>query len=764
MNNQLLSSKVLSLEQAARQQSMNAAQTGIPVFVGAAERGPLEEPWVVLSYEDYFKVFGGHGTSYTLTRAVWQFYAELQNQGAICYVSRTVHYSSQVTKTHAAAKGTLDLNTDAVAASAAKVTTTEAAPWFVQNGETLVGSVNAGADNTVTFAGASAKVTGNPGADPFPWTPASPVTILAQVGAAGPIQTLTISAQAYTDSAAVADEIQAQLQDAVAYQGAAAKNLVLETGQQGTGAYIEITGGTAATVLGLTALTGTGTGNVADLSAVTFAELASLGVAAWIEDGVGPDGVAITAEDDDTATIATVDTGAAASIQFKGTGTANARFGLDVLLHEGEETVAVATLRFTQRYFGAYGDDLKAVVAKASSGKASAFDLFFYLRNILMESHANLTMDDTDATDFVEVRLNQEIEDGGSVLVLATDLDATLGTPTLDRPVDVESGAFTGAVSGLTGYVAADVIGIDLDDGGIGMWALETVLDFDVLVLPEMVDHASMISALSYCRLTRLREVFYILSTPAGLTFSQMIAFVEDNGLLRHAYAEQGAAFWPKIKIRNPDASVFTTDLKNLLVDPAATIAGVMSRNDAVRPGAIYEQPAGEDWGNLNSATGLELLGDAKVSQVQREPVRDRVYPKLINPIWKPDGAVIQIDGHRCLSDAGDFGTIAERRGMGYVEKTIRRGLRVYKHRNNNKALRKQVRRSVFSFLKQQMDLDAFQYNDPALAFFVDVSDVLNNAQAVRERKLKLKIGVRTQPGIDWVISEYEQMLEPAAA
>jgi phage tail sheath protein FI len=113
---------------------------------------------------------------------------------------------------------------------------------------------------------------------------------------------------------------------------------------------------------------------------------------------------------------------------------------------------------------------------------------------------------------------------------------------------------------------------------------------------------------------------------------------------------------------------------------------------------------------------------------VLKESVRDRIFPKRINPLTTMKGFSRYIDGARTLKADGNFPTIAQRRGVSFVERSIKLGLQWARNKNNNFDLRSQLFRTVYAFLKSQADVGAFASKNPDKAFFVDFGDALNPA------------------------------------
>ncbi len=104
------------------------------------------------------------------------------------------------------------------------------------------------------------------------------------------------------------------------------------------------------------------------------------------------------------------------------------------------------------------------------------------------------------------------------------------------------------------------------------------------------------------------------------------------------------------------------------------------------------------------------------------------MFPKRINPLTTMEGFPRFIDGARTLKGDGNFPTVAQRRGVSFVERSVKLGLQFARHKNNTTELRSQLYNTVYAFLKFQMDVGAFASKNPDTAFFVDFGDALNPA------------------------------------
>jgi phage tail sheath protein FI len=244
---------------------------------------------------------------------------------------------------------------------------------------------------------------------------------------------------------------------------------------------------------------------------------------------------------------------------------------------------------------------------------------------------------------------------------------------------------------------------------------------------------------------------FAVLDPPAGLTAAAMVTYTETTAALI-GISSRAAIYWPRIKVLNPSKSVYgSTD--TIVVPPAAWVCGVMSRTDRAREGGVYDPPAGID---QNRGVILGCLG-FETDEVLDERKRDLVAPKLINPISRETGTPRFIDGEETLKADDNFPTVSERRGVIYIQRQLKQGTTFARHTNHDGALRARVFRTIFQFLKAQMNVNAFRTKDTQTAFFVDVSEALNPPSVVFARKVIARIGLATQKSAKWVILRFSQ-------
>lgn len=398
------------------------------------------------------------------------------------------------------------------------------------------------------------------------------------------------------------------------------------------------------------------------------------------------------------------------------------------------------TLRFDGKTRGAYANALSVQCRAATNGEADQFDVVVTSGGVIVESFPNLSMNPTNER-FVQTIINDA--NNGSNLIAATSLDTTAPFA-LPRFV---TQALTGGDDGITSLADTDFIGNATD--GNGLRAFDSVLDLATLAVPGRATAAVHQALVAYCQDTRGGSVFPVLDPPANQTAAQMVTYARTTAALT-GLSEFGALYWPRVKVLNPKKSVYGSS-DQITVAPSGHILGVYARKDASRPGGVYEAPAGIEDGRLVGVLGFET------NECLLPEKRDLVYPARINPLTSAPGVAPYIDGSRTLKGNGNFPYIGERRGVIFIEQSLKASLQFARHKNNTEELRAQVFRTSQKFLLDQMNAGAFRSKEPAKAFFVDVSDALNPPSAVFAGRLRARYGLATNKPAEFIILEFTQ-------
>jgi phage tail sheath protein FI len=738
MGTQLLASKIVIVEEEPKVRTIQGVTTSVTGFLGITEKGPVGEATLINGVAEYDRIFGGYVADGDVRQAIDGFF---QNGGTQAWVTRTVHYTDitdATTKTSAQASVTL--LTGAVAAYGGSVTSSNIGPYNLEPGDTLVVDIDGAAPATATFNAAAAARENTP-AETYALANNDTLTVRVDQGA---VQTITFLTSEFADIAnATAEEvaavINAKISDAKATVTSGGTKVTITSDKRGTSSYIEVTGGTGNGVLGFATAEVQGTGNVADIDAVSVAETKTIVEAAVANVLVTNVGGAVKIQRVGA-------TGPSAQVQVDASSTADTIFGFANAVYSGSTGASVNTLKAWGKYDGTYAHVLKARVAAATSGESARFNLDVLKNGILVETFPNVTMDSADER-YVETIVNNATT--GSKYISVEDLAAGLGSASLDRPVNVTSAFLSGGDDGLTSLADTDFTGADGANGKTGLRCFDTVQDLNILTVPGRATAAVHNAMITYAEVTRAMEVFAVLDPPEGETTASVITYFESAAAVL-GLSEFGACYWPRIKVLNPSKTVFGSS-DQIVVPPSGHIAGVYSRVDGRKPGGVFDPPAGVENGILFGCLGFEN------NEVLEEPKRDLLLPKRINPLTTMRGQPNHIDGARTLKGSGNFPYINERRGAIFIEQSIKDGLQFARQKKNTEELRQQVARTCEAFLLVQMKNGAFRTNDPATAFFVDFGDDLNPPSVQFAGQLVGRIGIATAKPAEYIVLNFSQ-------
>lgn len=717
--------------------------------VGVTERGPIGERVQISSIEHYKQIYGDLNVNSDVSMFAFLAYQEAgADANLILEVSRVVHLTDPADPATATSEiGTLTLNTAAAAATSGSVLASNVGPYDLEPADTLVIAVNGGSPATATFNATAAARTG---AATAPYTLANGQTLTVSIDG-GAVQTITFLTSEFVDitnatAAEVAAVISAKIVGAQADVSGGAPRI--RSDRRGTSSGVNVTGGTANTELGFTTGNIAGTGNVANIDAVTVAEVETIVEAAVTGSAVTNVGGA--------AQIATTTSGAGGSIQVQASSTADDEFGFDNAVHSGSAGGAQATLRVDGKTDGAYANALSVVRSAPTSGRTGEFD-FAVLRNgVVVESWKDASMDDT-ADNYVLTLVNTGIgTQVASNLIVLVDLNSTLASPD-NLPAVGTFGPLTGGSDGLVGLVDADFVGGVTAGRSAGLRVLDSAERIALLVVPGRATATVHNAMVTYAEVTKEGLCFAVLDPPASQTTAQIRTYVTSTASLK-GLTELAAIYWPRILVGNPNTTVYGND-PLLTVAPSGPVVGMMARVDGSKVGGAFEHPAGQDVGRLRSVRGLEGEADG----VERAEVRDKakrgvVFDDLINPIMSKRGKGVYVDGARTLKDSSDFPTVGESRGVVFVSLELTDGLDPKRHRNINERLINSIGMDIEQFLRLLTDKGCFSSGVYEDAFFVDTSPALNTAETAEQRRVQARIGLATAKPAEFIDVEIGQL------
>lgn len=733
---ELLSSKVVILEVPPSIRSLPTIPTGIAAFSGVAVKGPIGTATLVTSWAEYVEIFGSYDVNADMTLAVEDFF---RNGGTAAFISRVVHYTDLTDpNTQTALKSSFDID-DRGGAAAPAIANSTVGPWRMANADQLdLDFDNGGTQNAVINA--TAAIRNNTGtAEPYNMS-GVPLTLLVKIDQ-GPVQTITFvsgdfAAPATATAEEIAAAINAGLVGGLARVITGGTEVQIESDTLGTGSYVEVTGGTANAILNFAIAEVQGTGNVADVTQVTPAEIAAIITA------LPPAGSGTAVVSGSTVVLTSGATGATAEVEILGSSVQTTTI-FTPAIHNGSDAGTNPTLRVSGKYYGAYGNNITIEIAAATGGDTDEFNLSVLESSVLKETFPNLSMTDVDL-NYVEDVINDP--DTGSTLIEVLDLDSPASSPQ-DLP-EIGTHSLTGGDDGLSGLVDTDFIGNQA--GPTGFYYFDIVQDIAIgPIVPNRCTSAVQNAQTDYAEITRGGSMFPPLGPPAGNTAQQIVTYVSVTATLE-GKTEFGAIFWPRVKKINPSQAIYGI-ASELTIDPVGMIAGVFARTDAALPGGVYRAPAGIEYGQLVGASGFET------DDVLQEGTRDIIATHRINPLTSFPGTTRFIDGHDTLKGDSNFPSIPERRGVIFIEQSIKRGLEVFRHAQNDQRTRNEAASTITAFLIAQMRMRAFRTQDPATAFEVDASDALNPPTAVFNGKLFIDVKLATNKPNQWIILSFSQ-------
>lgn len=708
--------------------SLPVLPTAITAMLGVAERGPIADPITINAPDEYANIFGRvTGDSADLSLAVQGFF---RNGGAQAVIARTVHYgdvTDPITKT--SERASLELNTAGGAPSAASVQGTGFETYDLEPGQTVDLDVDGGGTVTATFDAARAAVTAGTGPT-YNIPDASTLDVVIDLV----VFNIVFAASEFLDNAnATAAEVAVAITTRIESLGFAdldGGNPRINSRKRGTGSRVEITGGTAnAGILDFSTTAVDGTGDVADIDAVTDAEAKAL-----IEADVPGQTYSNAIGGEPILTSNTA--GGSSSIQVLGSSTAIA-FGFDNAIHAGDSGTPAPTVRIEGKTEGAYANELLIIRGAPTSGEADQFNLQVARASvsIIVETFANLSMDELSDSYIVTALADS------SNLIRAVDLNSTASDP---RPAIGTFGPLAGGDDGLIGLSDVDFIGDE--GGGTGLHAFDTEQNIGIIIQPGRASAAAHLGLIDYITVQRENLAFGILDPPAGLTAQEMVDFMNASGLLE--LSSRAAIYWPRILILNPAPAQLGSDV-NIVVAPSGHLAGVYARND--RNDSVWKAPAGTTRGVIAGMVGFET------NEVMSRRRRDLVYPKRVNPISVNTGQPRHVDGNRTLKSTAAFPTIGEARGVIFVGTTLTQGLQFLKHEPNDDETRRLAERTVTAFLREQLRKRAFASSVPSEAFRVDTSTNVNTPLVIQQGKLIIDVALATAKPIDFIIVRISQ-------
>ncbi len=321
---------------------------------------------------------------------------------------------------------------------------------------------------------------------------------------------------------------------------------------------------------------------------------------------------------------------------------------------------------------------------------------------------------------------------------IATGLHLLTGAVLSPPPTD----AFLGGGSE-TPYAAADIYPAFIGSRSKreGLYALEDVDLFNLLVLPGITDSGVLADATSYCQ---ERRAFFIIDAPPSATdVATMVQSASGTDLPKSDHA---AVYFPWTHVADP--------LKNgkpRLTPPSGTIAGLYARTDGSR--GVWKAPAGTD-ANLSGVQSLALtLTDGENGSLNPLGVNClRTFPVYGAVCW----------GARTLRGAdqmsSEYKYVPVRRLALYIEESLYRGTQWVVFEPNDEPLWAQIRLNIGAFMNGLFRQGAFQGSSPRDAYLVKCDRETTTQDDINRGVVNILVGFAPLKPAEFVVISIQQL------
>ena len=285
-----------------------------------------------------------------------------------------------------------------------------------------------------------------------------------------------------------------------------------------------------------------------------------------------------------------------------------------------------------------------------------------------------------------------------------------------------------------------ELVGRELEKTGI--YALEGVDLFNLLVIPETSATSVLTEAIAYC--TR-RRAFMIIDAPETLTtFAQAEKWMRTNAdPLR---SRNAALYFPRLRAPDPMMNGVVRGF------PAAgAIAGLYARTDSER--GVWKAPAGTS-ATLAGATGLALTLTDKENGVLNPMGLNclRTFPVYGTISWgarTSRGADVQAD---------EYKYVPVRRLALFLEESLYRGTQWAVFEPNDEPLWSQIRLNLGAFMHTLFAQGAFQGRTPRDAYFVKCDKETTTQNDIDLGRMNVVVGFAPLKPAEFVIIKIQQI------
>jgi phage tail sheath protein FI len=405
---------------------------------------------------------------------------------------------------------------------------------------------------------------------------------------------------------------------------------------------------------------------------------------------------------------------------------------------------------------GKWGQNLTAVVSASQVSAATLFNLKLTDSGSgVSETYLNVSTDPTSASFIGQVLAQQSL--------LAATTNASW-SPAVPLPTVPQTVAFAGSPSDGNDIGDKQVSDPSLQAPKQGLWALDLVPLFNLLVIPPYtrlpgasapdVGSATWTAAAQYAA---SRRAFLIVDAPTSWgTVAKAASGAQtmlSNVLSSGTYADSAAIYFPYVLAADPL-------LQNLLMPfaPSGMIAGIYANTDAQR--GVWKAPAGIA-ASLSGAVGLTAgsggaaiaLNDGDSGQLNPLGINClRNFPVIGNVVW----GARTMAGADALSSPWKYVPI--RRLARYIEQSLFQGTQWVVFEPNAEPLWSQIRLDVGAFMQELFSQGAFAGSSPAQAYFVRCDSTTTTPTDAANGIVNIIVGFAPLYPAEFVVIQIQQI------
>lgn len=279
-------------------------------------------------------------------------------------------------------------------------------------------------------------------------------------------------------------------------------------------------------------------------------------------------------------------------------------------------------------------------------------------------------------------------------------------------------------------------------DRRAGLYALDNVDLFNVLVMPGIADPVVLDAAVDYCR---ERRAFLIVDAPPAATDAPGMQAAISGGDL--PLSDHAAVYFPWFYLADP-----LHGGQRRLTAPGGTLAGLYARTDASR--GVWKAPAGMD-ATLFGVQALALtLSDAENGNLNPLGVNClRSFPNTGPVAW----GARTLGGSNDL--ASDYKYVPVRRLALHIAESIQRGTQWVAFEPNDESTWAQIRANVDAFMYALFRQGAFQGTSPRDAYLVKCDAETTTQSDIASGVVNFLVGFAPLKPAEFVMLKIRQLL-----